>query len=72
MGVIGGSSGQLGDVGCDPPNLVVREHIRLPRLVLVLAEIGVCDRLTVGDGLDECPLKLVDGPGSGEAARGRG
>ena len=26
------SSGQLGDIGCDPPGLVVREHVRLSRL----------------------------------------
>jgi hypothetical protein len=36
---------QLGDVGCDLPGLVVREHVRLPSLILVAAEVRVGDRL---------------------------
>jgi hypothetical protein len=31
---------QLPDARCDPPGLIVREHVRLPGLVLVAAEIG--------------------------------
>jgi hypothetical protein len=51
---------QLGDVGCDPPGLVVREHVRLPGFVLVSAEVRVGDRLTVGVLDPECLLKFTD------------
>jgi Restriction endonuclease len=32
---------QLGDVGCYPPRLIVREDVCLPGLVIVAAEVGV-------------------------------
>ena len=41
---------QLGEVGCYPLGFVVREHVRLPRLVLVSPENGVSDRLPVDAG----------------------
>ena len=34
--------------GRDPPGLVMREHARLPRLVLVLPKVGVGDGLVLG------------------------
>jgi hypothetical protein len=40
--------------------LVVREHVRLPGLILVSAEVGVGDRLTVGVLDPECLLKFTD------------
>ena len=30
---------QFGDVGRDPPSLIMREYARLPRFVLVFAEV---------------------------------
>jgi hypothetical protein len=60
--------GQLGDVGRDPPSLIMREYARMPRFVLVFAEIDIGERLAVRVGHDERLLKLTDGPVRGEAA----
>ena len=59
---------QFGDVGRDPPSLIMRECARLARLVLVFAEVDVGERLAVRVGHDERLLKLADGPGRGKAA----
>ena len=60
--------GQLCDVRRDPLGLVVREHVRLPGLARVVADVGVGERLPGGVLDAERLLKLADGPGCGEAA----
>jgi hypothetical protein len=55
--------GQLGNVGGDPACLVVPEHARLPRLILVSSEVRVGDRPPRGIFNAERLLKLAVGPG---------
>ena len=59
---------QLRDVRCDPPGLVPCEHLRLPGLILVPAEVDVGGGLPGGVLDAERLLKLADRPGRGEAA----
>jgi hypothetical protein len=53
------------ELRCDPPGLVPGQHIRLPCLVFVLAEIGARDRLPVGVLNAERLLDLAERPGCG-------
>jgi hypothetical protein len=52
----------------DPSNLVVREHLRLPSLIFVVARIEVRERLSVGVSHDVTARYLVGAPGRREAA----
>jgi hypothetical protein len=56
------------DVDGDPPRLVFRQHLRLPRLVLAVAGVEVRERLAVGVPDDVPARNLVDAPGRREAA----
>jgi hypothetical protein len=60
--------GQSRDVGGNPPALVRREHLRLPRLGLVLAAVEIRDRLPVGVADDIAAGDLLSASGGGKAA----
>jgi hypothetical protein len=53
----------------DPPRLVVREHLRLPGFVGVVARVEVGERLPVGVPDDVAARHSVCSPGRREAAR---
>jgi hypothetical protein len=56
------------DIDSDPPRLIFREHVRLPRLGLGLAAVEVGDRLSTGV-TDDWPPGIVSAcHGAGKAA----
>jgi hypothetical protein len=69
--VVGGLCQQLQqsrDVASDPPRLIRREHLRLPRLGLVLARVDIGQRLPVGVMHDIAARYSFGAPGGREAA----
>jgi hypothetical protein len=57
------------DVDRDPPPLVGRQNLRLPRLGLILPALDAGERLPVGVAYYVAARNLVDAPGWRESAR---
>src|SRR5882724_8666158 len=62
--------GQLGDVGCDPASLVLREPLHRPPAAGLILEIDVDQRLAGGVRHLEALGDFLDTPWWREAARG--